>query len=331
MSSLDMGEAIKMLANEKNISVDTLLHVLVDALATAYKGPWRLTRWWWRSTGHVRVHLLAYDVDDGTGSTSGDDTSAKEELGRIAAQTFRQVMSQRIREAEAPQVRGVRQPRGDIVTGIIQQADDRYTSLDLGRWRASCPRPSRCRPKPVPGDRRRPTRGGPQDGQRPADRGRRTHPGLIKRLFELEVLEIATASWRSGLRPRARPPHQDRRVEQRPQIPWVLRGARGGRAWCERTGGEKIDIVLFSEDSLTSCQGAVAGQGEGRHHLRRRHPGRRDRARRPAQPGHRQEGQNARLAARLHGASTSVASQPEDGLTTTPTTKRASGCRTRDR
>ena len=37
MSNLDMSEAIKMLANEKNISVDTLLHVLVDALATAYK------------------------------------------------------------------------------------------------------------------------------------------------------------------------------------------------------------------------------------------------------------------------------------------------------
>ena len=37
MSSLDMSEAVKMLANEKNISVDTLLHVLVDALATAYK------------------------------------------------------------------------------------------------------------------------------------------------------------------------------------------------------------------------------------------------------------------------------------------------------
>ena len=37
MSTLDMGEAIRMIANEKNISVDTLLQVLVDALATAYK------------------------------------------------------------------------------------------------------------------------------------------------------------------------------------------------------------------------------------------------------------------------------------------------------
>ncbi|MEY2415269.1 MAG: transcription termination/antitermination protein NusA, partial [Ilumatobacteraceae bacterium] len=103
MSGLDMSEAVRMLANEKNISVDTLLHVLVDALATAYKR---------RPTAAEEVMVevnpdtmeftfTAYDVDeDGNWINERDDTPKKEEMGRIAAQTFRQVMSQRIREAE---------------------------------------------------------------------------------------------------------------------------------------------------------------------------------------------------------------------------------------
>ena len=103
MSSLDMSEAIKMLANEKNISVDALLQVLVEALVSAYK----------RRPGaaqEVEVSVepytmeftfTAYDVDDDGNWVNGrDDTPRKEEMGRIAAQTFRQVMSQKIREAE---------------------------------------------------------------------------------------------------------------------------------------------------------------------------------------------------------------------------------------
>ena len=111
-----MSEAIRLLAQEKGLSEDALLHVLVDALASAYK----------RRDGAadevvVEVNpetmeftFTAYDLDeDGNWVNERDDTPRREELGRIAAQTFRQVMSQRIREVEQrPQVRGVRQPRG---------------------------------------------------------------------------------------------------------------------------------------------------------------------------------------------------------------------------
>ncbi|HSP29144.1 MAG TPA: NusA N-terminal domain-containing protein, partial [Ilumatobacteraceae bacterium] len=104
MSNLDMSEAIGMLAQEKGISEDTLLHVLVDALASAYKRrP--------DAADEVVVEVnpetmefsfIAYDVDeDGNWVNERDDTPKKEELGRIAAQTFRQVMSQRIREVES--------------------------------------------------------------------------------------------------------------------------------------------------------------------------------------------------------------------------------------
>ena len=158
MSNLDMSEAIKMLANEKNISVDTLLHVLVDALATAYK----------RRPGAadevvVEVNpdtfeftFLVYDLDeDGNLVNERDDTPRKEELGRIAAQTFRQVMSQRIREAERDRkFEEYANREGDIVTGIIQQADDRYTLLDLGRVESLMPKAEQVPfERPVPGDR----------------------------------------------------------------------------------------------------------------------------------------------------------------------------------
>ena len=97
MSNLDMAEAVRLLANEKNISVDDLLQVLVDALATAYK----------RRPGAaeevevglnpdtLEITFTAYDIDeDGNWINPRDDTPSKGELGRIAAQTFRQVMGE---------------------------------------------------------------------------------------------------------------------------------------------------------------------------------------------------------------------------------------------
>ena len=141
MSNLDMSEAIGMLAQEKGISEDTLLHVLVDALASAYKRrP--------DAADEVVVEVnpetmefsfIAYDVDeDGNWVNERDDTPKKEELGRIAAQTFRQVMSQRIREVESERkFEEYANREGDIVTGIIQRTDARYTLLDLGRVRGA--------------------------------------------------------------------------------------------------------------------------------------------------------------------------------------------------
>jgi N utilization substance protein A len=103
VSNLDMSEAIRLLAQEKGLTEDALLHVLVDALASAYK----------RRPGAadeviVEVNpqtmdftFTAFDLDeDGNWINERDDTPKREELGRIAAQTFRQVMSQRIREVE---------------------------------------------------------------------------------------------------------------------------------------------------------------------------------------------------------------------------------------
>jgi len=259
MSNLDMTEAVKMLAIEKGISVDALLQVLVEALASAYK----------KRPGaadeviveinpdNLDMRFTAYDLDDdGNWINERDDTPKKEELGRIAAVTFRQVMSQRIREAERDRkFEEYANREGDIVTGIIQQIDKRYTLLDLGKVEALLPQAEQVPyEKPEPNGRVkayivevRKTAKGPQIVVS------RTHPGLIKRLFELEVPEIAdgvveikACSREPGHRTKIAVWSNDHNVD--PVGACV--GARGGRVRMvvNELRGEKIDIVPYSED-----------------------------------------------------------------------------------
>ncbi|TSA54703.1 MAG: transcription termination/antitermination protein NusA [Actinobacteria bacterium] len=259
MSSLDMAEAIRMLAGDRGISVDSLLQVLVEALATAYK----------KRQGaaeevivginpeNMDITFTAYDVDDdGNWINERDDTPKKDELGRIAAQTFRQVMSQRIREVERDRkFEEYANREGDIVSGIVQKTDTKYTLLDLGRVEALLPQAEQ-----VQGEVREPNarlkayivevRKTPKGPQIVVSR---THPGLIKRLFELEVPEIAdgvveikACSREPGQRTKIAVWSNDHNVD--PVGACV--GARGGRVRMVVTElrGEKVDIIPFSED-----------------------------------------------------------------------------------
>ncbi len=259
MSDIDMNEAVRMLATEKGISVETLLQVLADALVSAYK----------RRPGAadevevqidpdtMGINFIAYDLDDDLNWVNArDDTPNKNELGRIAAQTFRQVMNQRIREAERDRkFEEYANREGDIVTGIIQQSDSRYTLLDLGKVEALLPQAEQVPyERPEPNARLkayivevRRTAKGPQIVVS------RTHPGLIKRLFELEVPEIAdgiveikACAREPGHRTKIAVHSNDHNVD--PVGACV--GARGARVRMVVTElrGEKIDIVPFSED-----------------------------------------------------------------------------------
>ena len=259
MSNLDMTEAIRMLAGDRGISVDSLLQVLVEALATAYK----------KRPGaaeevivginpeNMDITFTAYDVDDdGNWINERDDTPNKADLGRIAAQTFRQVMSQRIREVERDRkFEEYANREGDIVSGIVQKTDTKYTLLDLGRVEALLPHAEQ-----VQGEVREPNarlkayivevRKTPKGPQIVVSR---THPGLIKRLFELEVPEIAdgvveikACSREPGQRTKIAVWSNDHNVD--PVGACV--GARGGRVRMVVTElrGEKVDIIPFSED-----------------------------------------------------------------------------------
>ncbi len=257
MSGLDMAEAVRMLAADKGISVDTLLQVLADALVSAYK----------RRSGAAEeaevqidadtmdIRIIAYDIDeDGNWVNARDDTP--DDMGRIAAQTFRQVLNQRIREAERDRkFEEYANREGDIVTGIIQQTDSRYTLLDLGRVEALLPQAEQVQfERPEPGGRVkayivevRKTAKGPQIVVS------RTHPGLIKRLFELEVPEIADGV--VEIKACAREPGHRTKIavwsnDSNVDPVGACVGARGGRVRMvvNELRGEKIDIVPFSED-----------------------------------------------------------------------------------
>ena len=143
----EIMEALQALAADRGISVDALFAALADALESAYKRMPGAHEFSWVTIDPetMDIRVLAQDLDE-EGEPVGEEFDVTpENFGRIAAQTTRQVMTQRIREAERDlKYEEYAGREGDIVTGMIQQTDARYTLLDLGRSRRCCPRPSRC-------------------------------------------------------------------------------------------------------------------------------------------------------------------------------------------
>jgi N utilization substance protein A len=258
MSNLDMMEALSALAADKGISVDTLFGALADALETAYKRMPEAHEYAWvvidPETGEFRV--MAQDLDDDGEPVGPEFDVTPDNFGRIAAQTAKQVMGQRIREAEREMKYEEYAGReGDIVTGIIQQTDARFTLLDLGRVEALLPQAEQAQYERLePGARVkayivevRKTAKGPQIVVS------RTHPGLIKRLFELEVPEIADGV--VEIRACAREPGARTKIavwsnDSNVDPVGACVGARGARVRMVVTElrGEKIDIVPFTDD-----------------------------------------------------------------------------------
>jgi N utilization substance protein A len=256
--NVDFFEALDVLAQERGISRDTLLSALADALESAYKRLPGANEYAWVTidpdTGDIRVFAQWLDAN---GEPEGEEMDVTpENFGRIAAQTAKQVMGQRLREIDREQKYEEYAGReGDIVTGIIQQNDSRYTLLDLGRVEALLPQAEQVPyERPEPGARVkayivevRKTAKGPQIVVS------RTHPGLIRRLFELEVPEIADGI--VELRACAREPGHRTKIAVWSNDPNVdpvgaCVGARGARVRMvvNELRGEKIDIVPFSED-----------------------------------------------------------------------------------
>jgi N utilization substance protein A len=258
MSNIDMMEALGALAADKGISVDTLFGALADALETAYKRMPGSQDFAWvvidPETGEFRV--MAQELDEEGEPTGPELDVTPDNFGRIAAQTAKQVMGQRIREAEREMKYEEYAGReGDIVTGIIQQNDARYTLLDLGRVEALLPQAEQAQYERLePGARVkayivevRKTAKGPQIVVS------RTHPGLVKRLFELEVPEIADGV--VEIRACAREPGARTKIavwsnDSNVDPVGACVGARGARVRMvvNELRGEKIDIVPFSDD-----------------------------------------------------------------------------------
>jgi N utilization substance protein A len=268
MSNLDMMEALQALAAEKGITVDTLLAALADALESAYKRMPDAQEYAWVTidpdTFDIRVFAQELDEEGEPFGPELDVTPS--DFGRIAAQTAKQVMLQRIREAEREMKYEEYAGReGDIVTGIIQQSDSRYTLLDLGRVEALLPQAEQVPyERPEPNTRLkayivevRKTSKGPQIVVS------RTHPGLIKRLFELEVPEIADGV--VEIKACAREPGHRTKIavwsnDNNVDPVGACVGARGARVRMvvNELRGEKIDIVPFSAESTDFVMKALS-------------------------------------------------------------------------
>ncbi len=254
----EMLEALQALARDKGISVDALFAALADALESAYKRMPDAEDYAWVTIDpeSMDIRVMAQETDEDYMPIGEEYDVTPENFGRIAAQTARQVMTQRIREAERElKYEEYAGREGDIVTGMIQQTDARYTLLDLGRVEALLPQSEQVMfERPEPNARLkayivevRKTAKGPQIVVS------RTHPGLVRRLFELEVPEIADGI--VEIRACAREPGHRTKIAVYSNDPNVdpvgaCVGARGARVRQVVTElrGEKIDIVPFSED-----------------------------------------------------------------------------------
>jgi len=254
----DMMEALQALAVERGISVDALFGALADALEHAYKRMPEAHEYAWVTIDPdtMEFRVFAQDLDEDGEPVGEEFEVTPDNFGRIAAQTARQVMTQRIREAERElKYEEYAGREGDIVTGMIQQTDARYTLLDLGRVEALLPQSEQVMfERPEPNARLkayivevRKTAKGPQIVVS------RTHPGLVKRLFELEVPEIADGI--VEIKACAREPGHRTKIavysnDSNVDPVGACVGARGARVRqiVTELRGEKIDIVPFSED-----------------------------------------------------------------------------------
>jgi N utilization substance protein A len=304
---------LRSLESEKDISMDLAIKAIEDALLRAYQsttGAAATARVAIdRGSGHVTV-WASEPAEDGAAGREYDDTP--DGFGRIAATTARQVILQRLRDAEDELTFGEYAGReGDIVAGVIQQGKDpRAVLVDLGKIEAILPPTEQ-----VPGERyahgerlrcyvlhvRKGYRG-------PSITLSRTHPNLVKKLFALEVPEIASGA--VDINAIAREAGHRTKIAVSSHQPGVNAkgaciGPMGSRVRNVMTElhGEKIDIVDFSDDPPQFVANALSPARVLRVNVI-------DAQARVAQvivPDYQlslaigKEGQNARLAARLTG------------------------------
>ncbi len=332
--NVELLRALDQIEEEKGISKDVIVEAIEAALLSAYKKNFGATAQNMRiemdrETGEMRayqVRTIVENVDDPTTQIAllqvreWDPTAEIGEMvevevtprdfGRIAAQTAKQVVVQRLREAERELVyKEFRDREGDIVTGIVQRIERKNVYLDLGRIEAVLPPPEQI----------------PREGYRQGERVKayvvevrqgtrgpqivvsRTHPGLLKRLFELEVpevyegiVEIKAIAREAGTRSKIAVASRDRNVD----AVGACVGPKGSRvqAIVDELRGEKIDIVSWSPDVAQFAAAALSPAKVVRVEINE-----------PTKtalvivPDHQlslaigREGQNARLAAKLTG------------------------------
>ena len=309
---IDMS-ALRLLEREREIPVDVLIPTIEQALLVAYhKSPGAIARARAevdRKSGHVTIWATEFDEE---GEAIGEFDDTPNGFGRIAASTARQIIMQRLRDAEDDNILGeFRGKEGELVSGQIQQGHNPLmVQVNLGTVEALLPPPEQ-----VPGEsykhgnRIRAYVVDVHKGQKgPSITLSRSHPNLVRKLFELEVPEIADKS--VEIVSLAREAGHRSKIAVRAKVPGVnAKGACIGemgsrvRAVMSELNDEKIDIVDYSDDPATFIASALSPARVNSVTIL-------DAAARSARvvvPDFQlslaigKEGQNARLAARLTG------------------------------
>ena len=336
-------ETLRELSRERGIDEEFLFEAIEAALITAYKRNFgsaqnvRVTLS--RDTGTYHVYAVKTVVEDAADEITeislaqartirpeyevGDVIEIEvtpANFGRVAAQTAKQVVVQRIREAERGMIYEEFQSReSDILTGLVQRVENRNVFIDLGKTEAVLTPAEQIPTESYEhGDRIKAfivevkkTNKGPQVVVS------RTHPGLLKRLFELEVpeiqegiVEIKSVAREPGNRSKIAVWSKDESVD--PVGSCV--GYRGMRvqAIVDELGSEKIDIVKWSEDPAKFIANALSPSKVVSVAVNET-----EKVSRVVVPDYQlcltigKEGQNARLAAKLTGWKIDIKSESQ--------------------
>src|SRR5437867_7228710 len=283
-------QTIEALAKEKGIEAETIITAIEDAVLTAsrkyYKTNENLKTRFNHETGQVDLFAIKHIVQEVANPSTeislkeaqelyGDEAEVDMEiefpkrtdvLGRIAAQTAKQVIFQKVREAERENIFAEFNQRvGEVVTGTVKRFENGDLIVEIGRIESVLPRKEQSRAESYsPGERLRAViKGVSRSAKGPQIVLSRTDPALLIKLFEQEVPEIydGTVMIRGAVREagdRAKVAVFSRERDVDPVGACV--GMKGTRVQSiiRELRGEKIDIVEWSEDPIAFVTNALS-------------------------------------------------------------------------
>lgn len=341
----ELIEAIKLLEKERGIDAEMLFEAIEESLVSAYKREFEarttenIRAEVDRETGEMRVFLtktVVEEVEDSNSEMSLDEAKALSEdfelgdmmeyelrpqdFGRLAAQTAKNVINQKLCSAERERIQNESSNRiGELSAGVIQRKDRREVIVDIGRAEAVLPYNEQVRTDGYNFNQRMKFYILKVDEKkgRPIVYVSRSHPNLVRKLFEQEVPEISTGvveiisvAREAGSRSKIAVASRDENVDSVGSCV----GQRGLRvqAVMDELMGEKIDIIEWSPDVADFISNALSPAKVIRVDINEE-----DKAARVVVPDHQlslaigREGQNARLAARLTGWKIDIKSEAQ--------------------
>jgi len=257
MNASEVLRIVDSLHREKNIEKEIVFRAIESALVSAAR----------KHFGEEADIEFIIERDSGTiaGRCGQEELDYEETIGRIGAQTAKQVIIQKVREAERDsQIEEFTEIMNDIVTGAVNRSDNRVCTVTLGPVEAILPRSEQ-----IPGEshsandriRALVTEVKPQ-GNRVKVVLSRTRPVFVQRLFESEIPEISDGvisinaiSREPGYRSKVAVSSIDSKVD----CVGACVGVRGNRikVIIDELAGERIDIVRFDEDPMHMIPNAL--------------------------------------------------------------------------